>query len=94
MNQPIPDEADLLRAALDAAPHPTVAGVDRFAHFVVTRRADGELDRLGAGAMGITYRAFDTRLERLVALPPSRAMDLLSPRRWAVSSPMWTASRT
>lgn len=46
----------------------TCAGLDRFAHFVVARRDDGELDRLGAGAMGVTYRAIDTQLDRPVAL--------------------------
>src|SRR5271163_2567132 len=47
---------------------PSQPGVDRFAHFVVAHREDGELDRLGIGAMGVTYRAFDTQLDRLVAL--------------------------
>ena len=51
-----------------SAPPQTHAGVDRFAHFVVNRREDGELDRLGIGAMGVTYRALDTQLERPVAL--------------------------
>jgi len=46
----------------------TNPGVDQFAHFVVNRLEDGELDRLGMGAMGVTYRALDTQLDRLVAL--------------------------
>lgn len=52
----------------NAAPPTPVAGVDQFAHFIVNRTADGQLDLLGRGAMGITYRAIDTQLDRMVAL--------------------------
>ncbi len=40
----------------------------RFQHYEVARREDGSLDELGRGAMGVTYRAFDTNLQCYVAL--------------------------
>ncbi len=39
-----------------------------FGHFVVPRREDGSLWKLGEGNMGVTYRAFDTSLRVEVAL--------------------------
>lgn len=40
----------------------------RFQHFEVLRHEDGSLFELGRGAMGITYKAFDTNLKCNVAL--------------------------
>jgi hypothetical protein len=44
------------------------AGTEKFANYHILKRPDGTLFRLGPGAMGITYKAFDTSLDRHVAL--------------------------
>ena len=40
----------------------------RYEHYEILRREDGTLWSLGSGAMGATYKAFDTRLHCVVAL--------------------------
>jgi len=46
----------------------TFEGGVRFGVYEIDRRADGSLYELGRGAMGVTYRATDTSLQRKVAL--------------------------
>lgn len=65
-----------LFAALTASNRP--AAPLQFAHYRVLDREDGTPWRLGAGAMGVTYRASDDRLDLPVALKviaPSRVSD-------------------
>ena len=44
------------------------AGADRLGNYRIERRDDGTPWELGRGAMGVTYRAVDTSLQRPVAL--------------------------
>src|SRR5437588_2876634 len=53
--------------AQDSTPAPLEGGV-RFGVYEIDRREDGSLYELGRGAMGVTYRATDTSLQRKVAL--------------------------
>jgi serine/threonine protein kinase len=51
----------------DSAPN-TFEDGERFGVYEIDRREDGSLYELGRGAMGVTYRAIDTTLQRKVAL--------------------------
>src|SRR5215472_4051251 len=64
----------LLRAGIgseetvhDSTPDALKGGV-RFGVYEIDRREDGSFYELGRGAMGLTYRATDTSLQRKVAL--------------------------
>jgi len=65
----------LLRAGIgseeEVAQHSTQDALEdggRFGVYEIDRREDGNLFELGRGAMGVTYRATDTSLQRKVAL--------------------------
>ena len=49
---------------------------ETFQHYQVMRRDDGTLWELGRGAMGVTYKAFDTNLRAPVALKVINALHL------------------
>src|SRR5216117_363988 len=53
--------------AQDSTPAP-IEGSARFGVYEIDCHADGNLCELGRGAMGVTYRATDTSLQRKVAL--------------------------
>ena len=63
--------------AQDSNPN-AFAGGGRFGVYEIDCHADGSFCELGRGAMGITYRATDTSLQRKVALTSARWQ--LSPR--------------
>src|SRR5213596_2732469 len=48
--------------------HEALGGDGHFGVYEIDRREDGSLYELGRGAMGVTYRATDTSLQRKVAL--------------------------
>ena len=58
----------LLRVGFDDAEEPKEAPLssvaDRLGNYRIERRDDGSLWELGRGAMGVTYRAVDTSLQR------------------------------
>jgi serine/threonine protein kinase len=55
---------------------PAVKETETFQHYQVLRRQDGTLFELGRGAMGVTYKAFDTNLRCDVALKVINALHL------------------
>ena len=59
--------ACLLELAWDEEEVPA-ANAERFDHYQVAIHADGRLMELGRGAMGVTFKAFDTVLGNEVAL--------------------------
>jgi serine/threonine protein kinase/Tfp pilus assembly protein PilF len=54
--------------ATDDSTHEALEGDGHFGVYEIDRREDGSLYELGRGAMGVTYRATDTTLQRKVAL--------------------------
>src|SRR4051794_4367064 len=59
---------DELWEAESRTPLPSTPGALRYAHFEVETGEDGCPVELGAGGMGVTYRARDTILRSIVAL--------------------------
>ncbi|MEO7167280.1 MAG: serine/threonine-protein kinase, partial [Chthoniobacterales bacterium] len=45
-----------------------ISPAEQFGQYVIEKREDGRAWELGRGAMGVTYRALDTSLQRSVAL--------------------------
>ena len=61
-------EDDSSQAALGRSTSNAFGVDERFGVYQIERRPDGSLDEVGHGAMGVTYRAIDTTLQRKVAL--------------------------
>src|SRR4029077_2837801 len=59
--------------AQDSTPD-ALGGSTRFGVYEIDCHADGSLCELGRGAMGVTYRATDTSLQRNVALNSIKAV--------------------
>jgi serine/threonine protein kinase len=71
----LPEDATLcpvcaLHGALETQSRSVMDGSSelRFEHYTVQQNAEGKPFELGRGAMGITYKAFDVRLQRPAAL--------------------------
>src|SRR6266542_3435567 len=61
-------EDDVSQAALGGSASKPFKGGEHFGVYEIDRHPNGSLYQLGHGAMGVTYRAVDTTLQRKVAL--------------------------
>ena len=61
-------ENEVAQAPLTGSNSKPLEGDERFGVYEIERHPDGSLYELGRGAMGVTYRAIDTSLQRKVAL--------------------------